>query len=189
MPRHLTNKAMRNLLAALLLIPALVPPIGVQRTSKSIQSKPLETCLHMKSRHGLVGYEKGGRCSLEHFRLTKGRTDPREFLWKHWHSKIKGMAEASVGRVDRGTVQVLYMIQPDAQGHWVIDVEMDRPMDPPCVAFHTDSLVRVPIQNPNEDYPSQTIGLEPSEELSSTRLVDSDVVDAKLYRTGLVQQN
>jgi hypothetical protein len=120
---------MRNSLAALLLIPVLVPPIGVQRASKSIQSKSLETCRHMKSRHGLVGYGKGGPYSLEHFRLAKGRTDLREFLWKHWHSKIKGIAEASVGTVDRGTVQVLYLIQPDAQGHWGIDVEMDRPMD------------------------------------------------------------
>jgi hypothetical protein len=96
----------------------------------------------MKSRDGLAGYERGGLYRLEHFRLTKGRTDLREFLWKHWHSKITGIAEASVGTVDRGTVQVLYLIQPDAQGHWGIDVEMDRPMDPPCVAFHTDSLVR-----------------------------------------------
>ncbi len=143
----------------------------------------------MKSRDGLAGYERGGLYSLEHFRFTKGRTDLREFLWKHWHSKIKGIAEASVGTVDRGTVQVLYLIQPDAQGHWGIDVEMDRPMDPPCVAFHTDSLVRVPIQNPNEDYPSQTIGLWPSGELSPKRLVDSDVVDAKLYRVVLVLNN
>jgi hypothetical protein len=180
---------MRNSLSALLLITTLVPPIGLQKTSKSIQSKPLETCRHMKSRDGLAGHERGGLYRLEHFRLTKGRTDLREFLWKHWHGKIKGIAEASVGTVDRGTVQVLYLIQPDAQGHWGIDVEMDRPMDPPCVAFHTDSLVRVPIQNPNEGYPSQTIGLWPPGELPPKRLADSDVVDAKLYRVVLGLNN
>jgi len=143
----------------------------------------------MKSRDSLAGYERGGLYSLEHFRLTKGRTDLREFLWKHWHGKIKGIAEASAGTVDRGRVQVLYLIQPDAQGHWGINVEMDRPMDPPCVAFHTDSLVRVPIQNPNEDYPSQTIGLWPPGELPLKRLADSDVIDAKLYRVVLVLNN
>jgi hypothetical protein len=143
----------------------------------------------MKSRDGLAGYERGGLYRLEHFRLTKGRTDLREFLWKHWHGKIKGIAEASVGTVDRGRVQLLYLIQTDAQGHWGIDVEMDRPMDPPCVAFHTDSLVRVPIQNPNEDYPSQTIGLWPPGKLPPKRVADSDVTDAKLYRVVLVLNN
>ena len=180
---------MRNSLAALLLITTLVPPIGVQKISKSSQSKPLETCRHMKSHHGLAGYERGGPYSLEHFRLTKGRIDLREFLWKHRHSNIKGIAEASVRTVDRGTVKVLYLIQPDAQRRWGIDLEMDRPMDPPCVTFHTDSLVRVPIQNPNEDYPSQTIGLWPPDELPPKRLADSDVVDAKLYRVVLVLNN
>jgi hypothetical protein len=108
---------MRKSLAPLLLITTLVPPIGVGKTFKSIKSRPLETCRHMKSRHDLAGYEKGGPYSLEHFRLTKGRTDLREFLWKHWHSKTKGIAEASTGTVDSGTVRVLYLIQPDPQGH------------------------------------------------------------------------
>ena len=62
-------------------------------------------------------------------------------------------------------------------------------MDPPCVTFHTDSLVRVPIQNPNEDYPSQTIDLWPPGELPPKRLADSDVVDTKLYRVVLVLNN
>ena len=180
---------MYNSLAALLLIATLIPPIGAEKTFKSIQSRRLETCSQMNSRHGLAGYERGGPYSLEHFRLTKGRTDLREFLWKHWHSKTKGIAEVRAGTVDRGTVRVLYLIQPDPQGHWGIDVEMDRPMDPPCAAFHTDSLVRVPIRNPNEDYPSQTIGLWPRGELPRKRLADSDVVDAKLYRVVLVLNN
>jgi len=92
---------MYDSLAALLLIATLVPPIGAEKTFKSIQSRPLETCSHMNSRHGLAGYESGGPYSLEHFRLTKGRTDLREFLWKHWHSKTKGIAEVRAGTVDR----------------------------------------------------------------------------------------
>jgi hypothetical protein len=148
-----------------------------------------DACRYIKSRQGLSGYENGGPYTLDHFRLTKGRTDLREFLWTHWHEHKKGVAEAKVGTVDRGTVTVLYLIQPDAKGRWGIDVEMDRPMDPPCVAFQTDSLVRVPIQNPNEDYPSQTIGLWPPGELPPKRLADSDVVGAKLYRVVLVLNN
>jgi hypothetical protein len=93
------------------------------------------------------------------------------------------------GTVDRGTVKVLYLIQPDAQGRWGIDVEMDRPMDPPCVTFHVDSLIRVPIQNPNEDYPSQTLGLWPPGKLPSKRLADSDVADAKSYGVVFVLNN
>jgi hypothetical protein len=110
-------------------------------------------------------------------------------LWKHWHGHIKGVAEAKVGTVDRGTVKVLYLIQPDAQGRWGIDVELDRPMDPPCVTFHADSLVRVPIAKPKEDYPSQTLGLWPADEIPPKRLADSDVVDPKLYRVVLVRNN
>ncbi len=67
----------------------------------------------MKSRSGLSGYENGGPYILDHFRLTKGRTDLREFLWTHWHDLKKGVAEARVGTVDRGTVRVLYLIQSD----------------------------------------------------------------------------
>ena len=180
---------MYNSLAALLLIATLVPPIGAEKACKSIQPRPLETCSHMNSRHGLAGYERGGPYSLEHFRLTKGRTDLREFLWKHWHSKTKGIAEVRAGTVDRGTVRVLYLIQPDPQGHWGIDVEMDRPMDPPCVTFHVDSLIRVRLENPDEDYPSQALGLWLPDKLPSRRLTDSDVVDAKSYRVVFVLNN
>jgi len=146
-------------------------------------------CRYMKSRKGLSGYESGGPYTLDHFRLTKGRSDLREFLWKHWHDHIKGIAEANVGTVDRGTVKVLYLIQPDAQGRWGIDGELDRPMDPPCVTFRADSLVRLPIDDPTEDYPSQTIGLWPPDRIPKRRLADSEVKDSKLYRLLLVRDN
>src|SRR5229473_180852 len=115
---------------------------------RTLQAKKQQGCRYMKSRSGLSGYENGGPYILDHFRLTKGRTDLREFLWTHWHDLKKGVAEARVGTVDRGTVRVLYLIQSDSTGQWGIDVELDRPMDPPCVAFHADSLVRVPIAKP-----------------------------------------
>ncbi len=132
------------------------------------------------------GYESGGPYTLEHSRLTKGRTDFREFLWKHWHDHIRAVAEANAGTVDRGTVKLLYVIQPDSQGRWGIDLEVDRPMDPPCLALHADSLVRLPIHNPEEDYPSQTIGLWPPDKIPAKRLSDSDRADSKSYRVGLV---
>jgi hypothetical protein len=86
-----------------------------------------EPCRYMKARSGLVGYEKGGPYTLEHFQLTKGRTELRDFLWNHWHKHIKGSAEASAGTVDAGTVTVLYVVQPNAQGQWGINVELGRP--------------------------------------------------------------
>jgi hypothetical protein len=135
-------------------------------------------CRYIKSHSGLSGYENGGPYALDHFRLTTGRTDLREFLWKHWHDHIKGVAEAKVGTVDRGTVTELYIIQPDAQGRWGIDVELDRPMDPPCVTFHADSIVRLPILDPKDDI-SQTIGLRPSGEIPKKRLADSKVANSK----------
>src|SRR5579864_6524967 len=129
-----------------------------------------DACRYMKSRDSQSGFETGGPYSLDHFHLTKGRTDLREFLWKHWYGHVNGMAEARVGTVNRGTVKVLYVIHPDKQGRWGIDVELDRPMDPPCVAFRADSLVRLPIHNPDEDYPSQTIGLWPPDKIPSKRV-------------------
>jgi hypothetical protein len=148
-----------------------------------------DTCRYIKSHSSLSGYERGGPYTLDHFRLTKGRTDLREFLWTHWHNHTKGVAEARVGTVDRGTVRVLYVIQPDAQGNWSIDVELDRPTDPPCVAFRADSLVRLPIREPQVDYPSQTLGLWPPGEIPPNRVPESDVVDPKLYRVLLVRNN
>src|SRR5262245_7932235 len=77
-----------------------------------------EPCRHLNSRNDLAGYETGGPYKLEHFKLTKGRTDLREFLWRHWYNQIKGVAEARVSTVDAGTVTALYIIQPDAKGVW-----------------------------------------------------------------------
>ena len=62
-------------------------------------------------------------------------------------------------------------------------------MYPPCVAFHADSLVRVPIAKHDEDYPSQTLGLWPPDKIPQTLLADSEVKDAKLYRLILVREN
>ncbi len=155
----------------------------------SFQAHSQTSCRYVKSLSGLSGYDRGGPYTTDHFRLTKGRTDLREFLWTHWHEHKKGVAEERGGTVDRGTVKVLYIVQPDAKGQWGIDVELDRPMDPPCVAFHADSLVRVPIAKPDEDYPSQTLGLWPPDKIPQTRLADSEVKDAKLYRLILVKEN
>jgi len=159
------------------------------RSNKSARPDGDEGCLYMESRKGLSGYESGGPFYLDHFRLTKGRTDLREFLWMHWHQHIRGIAEVRAGTVDRGIVKVLYIIHPDARGRWGIDVELDRPMDPPCVTFRADSLVRVRIRKPKEDHPSQTLGFWPPGEIPSNRLADSEVVDSKLYRVVLVREN
>ena len=148
-----------------------------------------DSCRYMKSRDGLSGFESGGPYALEHFRLTKGRTDLREFLWNHWHGHVKGIAEARVETVDRGTAKVLYLIQPDAQGHWGIDVELDRPIDPPCITFHADSIVRLPIRARGEGDPSQTVGLWPPDKIPSKRLPDSKVKDSKSYQVILVRNN
>jgi hypothetical protein len=138
----------------------------------------------MKSRSELSGYEIGGPYKLEHFQLTKGRTDLREFLWNHWHNHIKGVAEAKVGTVDAATITVLYVIQPDAKGQWGIDVELGRPVQPPpCSAFHADSVVRVLIRKPDEDYPSQTLGpYWPDRTVPKDfRMPDSEVKEPKFY--------
>jgi hypothetical protein len=155
----------------------------------SVQAQSQSACRYLKSLSDLSGYDKGGPYTLDHFRLTKGRTDLREFLWTHWHEHKKGVAEERAGTVDRGTVKVLYVVQPDEKGHWGIDVELDRPIDPPCEAFHADSLIRMPIAKPDEDYPSQTLGLWPPEKIPQSRLADSEVKDAKLYRLILVKEN
>jgi hypothetical protein len=75
---------------------------------------------------------------------------------------------------------------PTSRGKWGIDVELDRPMDPPCVAFRADSLVGVPIAKPDEDDPSQTLGLWPPDKLPQGLLSDSEVRDAKLFRVILL---
>jgi len=143
-----------------------------------------EPCRYLNSRNALAGFETGGPYKLEHFTLTKGRKDLRDFLWRHWHNHIKGVVEAKVGTVDAGTVTALYIIQPDAKGVWGIDVELGRPnQPPPCSAFHADSLVRVPIRKPKEDYPSQTLGpYWPDRSVpQKARIPDDQVKDAKYF--------
>jgi hypothetical protein len=145
-----------------------------------------DECHYMKSRSSLSGYETGGPYALEHFRLTKGRMDLREFLWKHWHDGVKGVAEARVGTIDAGTVTAIYVVQPDAQGKWGIDVEIDRPRQTSCLSFHAHSLIRIPIRKPDEDYPSQTVEIWPPDKVPKERLADSKVEGAKFWRIVLV---
>ena len=148
-----------------------------------------EPCRYMKSRSGLSGYEIGGPYKLEHFQLTKGRRDLREFLWNHWHSHIKGVAEARVQTVDAGIVTALYVIQPDANGRWSIDVELGRPVQsPPCSAFHADSLVRIKILKPDEDYPSQTLGpyWRDGTVPKNARLLDTAIKGGRYYTVILI---
>ena len=61
------------LLAAILGASAVFPP-----------SKDGDACRYMKSRTGLTGYDSSGPYILDHFRLTKGRTDLPDFPWNHW---------------------------------------------------------------------------------------------------------
>ncbi len=155
----------------------------------ALRGKADDSCHYMKSRSGLSGYENGGPYKLEHFKMTKDRRDLREFLWNHWHGHTKGIAEARVGTIDAGTVTALYVVQPDAKGQWGIDVELYRPVQPPpCSAFHADSLVRIPIGKPDEDYPAQTLGpYFPDGKIpEKARLADSEVRDAKYFWIVLV---
>lgn len=170
-------------------IAALSILVLVPNVQRSVEAQSQSSCRFMKSLSGLSGYDKGGPYTLDHFRLTKGRTDLREFLWTHWHEHKKGVAEVRAGTVDRGTVKILYIVQLDAKAQWGVDVELDRPMDPPCVTFRADSLVRVPIAKRDEDYPSQTLGLWPPDKIPQTRLADTEVKDTKLYRLILVKDN
>jgi len=141
----------------------------------------------IKNRSALSAYESGGPYSLEHFKLSKGRTDLREFLWRHWHGLVEGVAEARVGTIDAGTVTVLYIVRPDAKGKWGIDVVIDRPLQPPCSAFHADSLVRLPIAKPDEDYPSQTLGYWPDDVLPKQRVPEASDIGSKFYTVQLVE--
>jgi len=145
-------------------------------------------CRYFKSRGGLSGFEDGGIYILDHSRLTRGRADLREFLWQHWSGHRKGIAEARIRTAGRGTVRALYVVQSDPQGRWGINVEIDRPMEPPCTGFFADALVRVPIANPGDDY-LQTAGLWPLDKLPPNLLADSGVVDSKLYRLMLVRNS
>lgn len=138
-----------------------------------------DSCPYFKSRSSLSGYETGGPYTLAHPKMTKDRMDLREFLWNHWHGRVKGVAEAADGE----TFTALYVIQPDSKGNWGVDVEINRPQTGlPCRAFHVESLARIPIPKPEDD-PSQTLTLNlPFGRIPETHLADSEVKDAKYYR-------
>lgn len=165
------------------------PTVLLSLLTIALMTGAQEPCRYLKSRRSLVGYEKGGPYKLEHFHLTRGRTDLRDFLWKHWHDHIRGVAEAKVGTVDAGDITALYVVQPDSRGDWGIDVELLRPLQPPpCSAFHVDSLARYPISKPDEDYPSQTLGpYLPDGKLPQTRLADSEAKAPKYFKLILVK--
>lgn len=100
---------------------------------------------------------------------------------------MAGVAEAKIGTIDAGTVTALYIVRPDQAGNWGIDVELDRPMQPPpCSTFHADSMVRLPIAKPDEDYPSQTMGFWPPDELPKKRVDDNADIGPKFYQIQLV---
>lgn len=145
------------------------------------------TCVYTKSRTALAGYASGGPFDLRPDKLTVGRLELREFLWKHWHERTRAFAEVNAGTIDAGVVKALYVIQPDPQGKWGIDVELDGPKQPPCRAFHADYPIRVPIKDPNEDYPSQTGDTWPDDKIPNNRLPDSAVKDPKLFRVMLIR--
>ena len=146
-----------------------------------------DACRYLKERSALTGYDTGGPFKLDHFKMTKDRQDLREFLWVHWHSHTRGIAEARIGTVDAGTVTALYVVQPDAKGHWGIDVELHRPIQPtPCSAFRADAIVRVPIRKPDDDN-SQTLLYIPDGVVpSKARLQDSTTVGGKYYKIVLM---
>jgi hypothetical protein len=147
-----------------------------------------DACRYMKERSALSGYDTGGPYKLDHFKLTKGRMDLRDFLWNHWHKRIRGVAEAKVGTVDAGTVTALYVVQPDMHGHWGIDVELGRPLQPPpCSAFRADSLVRVPIDKPDDDNYQTLLSLPDGKVPPEARLPDSETKGAKFYKIVLME--
>ena len=77
----------------------------------------------------------------------------------------------------------------DVKGQWGIDVEIPRQVQlSPCAAFHVDSLVRILIGKPNEDYPAQWLGAYfPDGKISEkSRFADSEIRDAKYYWIVLV---
>jgi hypothetical protein len=157
------------------------------KNRKALSLPATKPCVLIKNRRTLSSLETGGPFTLDHFKLTKGRMDLREFLWKHWRDRVTGMAEAKVGTIDAGTVTALYVVRPDENGNWGIDVELDRPLQPPCSAFRADSMVRLPIAKPDEDYPSQTLGFWPPDELPKKRVDDRDEIGPKFYQVQLVE--
>lgn len=58
-----------------------------------------DACRCIKSRRGRPGYDNGGAYTLDHFRLTAGRTRLRKFLWSHWHEHKQDLWEQGSGRL------------------------------------------------------------------------------------------
>src|SRR3954466_1137833 len=87
----------------------------------------------------LKGYDAGGTFTLAHFRHTTGRAGLRSFLWEHWKGKHRGYATAEAGTVDAGVVKLLYIVQPNKNGQWGVDVKLERQVQPRCSRFHATS--------------------------------------------------
>lgn len=145
-----------------------------------------QECRHIGNPSDLKGYEAGPTYTLRHFKFTNDRAELRKFLWEHWRNHRKGLVTANVETVDRGTVKVLYIVQPDPTGAWGVDVELDRPLDPPCITFRVDLLTRLPLEKNAPDYPDQTLGFWPPPKLPARRVPDSENRGPKLYRLALV---
>jgi hypothetical protein len=165
----------------------LVISLAVILSTSSWTVAAQSPCKLIKNRSALSSIEYGGPFVLDHFKLTQGRINLREFLWKHWSGRLAGVAEARVGTIDAGTVTALYIVRQNAKGDWGIDVALDRPLQHPCTAFHADSLVRLPIDKPDEDYPSQTLGYWPSDKLPKKRVPKADGRSPKFYKVQLVE--
>jgi len=137
-------------------------------------------CRYLGTKTPLPRYETGGPYVLDHFQLNKDRTDLREFLWKHWHDHVPGIADTKVKTIDAGMPRELYIVQPDAKGVWGVDIELKIPEIPQCVSFHADSLVRVPISQPDSDT-YQTLGPNSDDTLPNSRVPDSANLAGKFY--------
>jgi hypothetical protein len=145
-----------------------------------------DSCQFLGKKTALPNYESGGPYVLDHFQLNKDRADLRDFLWKHWHNHVAAVAKFEVKTIDAGTPTELVIIEPNAQGVWGINVEIDSRMYPPCVRFHADDLVRVPIGEPSNDY-YQTLGYYPNDKLPKSRVPDDAVTEPRNYWIVLVK--
>jgi hypothetical protein len=166
-------------------------PKGRNTAQEADVGKAMQALCHTADeRFQLEGYESGGIFTLQHFSHTEGRARLRSFLWEHWHGRQRGYAKAEVGTVDAGTVKMLYIIHPDEQGQWGIDVRVQRQIQQPhCSTFHANSLVRVSVRKGAPDYPAQTLSLWLPNGLPKTILKDDLVVNPNSYRVILEANN
>lgn len=146
----------------------------------SANSGAQSACRYIGTKTTLPKYEVGGPFVLDHFQLNKDRTDLREFLWKHWHDHVAGIADTKERNLDAGMPRELFIVQPDARGVWGVDIELKLPEIPQCVSFHADSLVRVPISQPDNDT-YQTLGPNSDETLPNSRVPDAATLAGKFY--------